>query len=794
MLSWMLRAIAVDEEIVDHLGDADVAFRYPHVVVIGGIILSVLALYIFRRQGRNLPNASIWLRASLTITRVVIVALLIAALADPFVKLDLETNQKPILAFLFDQSASMKLPVGLFDSPGEERRQAAAAGYNIADAPLDPRARNALAATDRAHHVQNVLDHLSPEFLGTLTNRYAVEFYSFAEELTALATDPAQPRFPKISEASGLATNLGDAIMHVLQNARDRSIAGIVVISDGQNTAGGTLDEAARAASRRPAPIFAVPAGSSSRLRDIAVTDVACANSVAVGDTVHVIGKIEASGFEKRRVSVELRENDRLLDSKELVLEESQQQQVDLAFQATQPGCHCLTIKVPPEREESELLRSNNSDCVMVQVTDQKLRVLYIEGQPRWDFRFLKNAMRRDHGLRGKAAQAPDIILEREIRRLGERATAAALPRSSKEFADYQVIILGDVSPEFLTPALVDNLDEAVRRDGVGLIVEAGPMFMPHAFGERLQGLLPVHLIGGHAGIEPEPGQRFSIELTPEGMANDALRFFDEPGRNVDAWDRLPAYGWCVAGERPAAGASVLAWNPAVRGNFGKVPIIASQRAGKGKVWLVGLDSTWLWRENVGDRYFYKFWGQAIRDVARQGGDEESQASIEIRPVHAQPRELVQIELRAPSSKEQSQRLRIHRDGSDQMLDMMPVQGVAGCYRATFSSPEPGNYRVIFDAAGGQRRIEAPLQILSASEEFRNPNVNRLALQALTAGSGGRLLELHELSSLPERLKGSSKVLSIHREASLWDNWLVLVLIICLYSVDVGLRRLAGLS
>jgi hypothetical protein len=412
---------------------------------------------------------------------------------------------------------------------------------------------------------------------------------------------------------------------------------------------------------------------------------------------------------------VELREGDKLHDTKDLTLLGGEQQQLELIFQATTAGRRSLTVHILPQPEESEPLRVNNTVTTSVQVSEQKLKVLYLEGQPRWDFRFLKNAMQRDRGLDGRFQQGPDIRLEAELRRLPADQQAVALPQTLEQMAEYHTIILGDVSPRLLTPAFLDLIDQAVRDRGVGLIVEAGPNGMPFAFGEKLHMLLPVRPRLGVAGIEPHPAKPFRVELTPEGALEEALRFHDDPARNKLMWQHMPTFWWCAASERTAPGATVLAVNPGFDTRQGKLPLIAHHFAGQGRVMFVGTDSTWTWRQNVGDRFFYKFWGQSIRFVARRDGSEANNPQ--------------------PTAK---------------------------------SAPD--------------------------IEEFRHPEVNRAALEQWASLSGGRLVELPDIGKLSGWLAGESQRTALHIEQSLWDNWLMVVLIVALFSCDIGLRRLTGLS
>src|SRR5207253_7225657 len=133
-----------------------------------------------------------------------------------------------------------------------------------------------------------------------------------------------------------------------------------------------------------------------------------------------------------------------------------------------------------------------------------------------------------------------------------------------------------------------------------------------------LKDLLPVRLRSGAAGLEAAVYKPFRLELSPDGAVHEAMRLYDDPGRNQNVWSSMPPYYWCAAAEGPSPAATVLAWNPSIQGRFGKTPLVAHHYAGKGRVLFIGTDSTWLWRQNVGDRFFYTFWGQSIRFVARR--------------------------------------------------------------------------------------------------------------------------------------------------------------------------------
>jgi hypothetical protein len=637
------------------------------------------------------------------------------------------------------------------------------------------------------------------KLLGPLAEKYEVRAYSFADRTTPLEPRSLRPRSGSEPDPPGAATRLGDAIGRVLEEAGDRHAAGVIILSDGQNTAGQAPGDSARAARTARTPLFTVPCGTAAPLEDISLVDVFTSGTVSLHDTATVAVTLEAHGFAGRSVKVELRDGDKVLDTKDLVLRGGERQQLELTFQAKEPGLRQLTVRVPPLPEEPELLHGNNTDTAVVRVSDEKLKVLFVEGWPRWDFRYLKNTLGRDHGIAGRTTREPDIILEAEWRRLPPAQRSLALPQQLEQLTEYDTVILGDASPQLLTAEFLDLLNKGVRDKGVGLIVAAGPRAMPHAFPETFRDLLPVRLRPGVAGFEAPAATPFRIELTPAGTLHEVMRFQDDPAGNRSTWEQFPPSWWCAAAERPAAGATVLAWNPRSQDSEDRTPLIAYHHAGQGKVLFVGTDSTWSWRQNEGERLFGKFWGQAIRFVARQDETASKKTRLEVRSPRVRAGEQSQVELWAftPDGTPRTDPalvVGVGGPGHADVLWLAPDANAKGRYTGTLAIPTAGEHRVRFDPGGGNAIIEAKVQVQDSNLEWRHPNVNRAALQQIASESGGKLVEIPDLETILPLLGGESRRTEMHRQVSLWDNWLTLALLAGLFCLDVALRRLLGLS
>ncbi|MDA0833522.1 MAG: hypothetical protein O2955_15055 [Planctomycetota bacterium] len=798
MWSWFLKIIGVSPDVLTHLERAELVWQRPAILWLGLLLIGPAGYFIYRRQLVNLPTVASKWRNILTATRVTTLLILIAILAGPYLRIDHKFERKPIVAVLFDRSQSMNLPAGPFETDDESLEAATGLGHDPTQ-PIDESAKKTIDEKSRAELAHALFLSAREDWLKQLDDQFEVRFYSVARETEPLADPFSEQGNTTTIAAEGPATHIGTAVNHVLEEAAGQAVAAMVLFSDGQNTGGFSPSESIASANRAKTPLFPVLVGSRKRLQDLSIVDVYTSGQVSVGDTVRVAVTIESQGFDGRPITVELREGEKTLDAKELTLSSSEQQQLELIFVATEPGLRYLTVVVPSFPEEPEALRTNNTDVAIVRVSEDKLKLLIVEGLPRWDFRFLKNAVKRDHGLAGATSDEVDILLEAEWRRLSTEEQQTKLEQVVESLADYHTVVLGDVSPELLKESWRPLLIESVQNQGLGLIVAAGPNFMPQAFDSSFQELLPVQLRPKTQGTEAPAYKPFRVEVSPPGLIHDAMRLYDDPARNQFVWTRMPPFYWSAAAERASPAATVLAWNPTVENRFGKMPLIAYHYAGEGKVAFVGTDSTWTWRQNVGDRYFYRFWGQMIRFVARKETSGKKIDSLEVRPLRAQPGEKAEIELFAyntDNSPRSDASLEITAVGpnGNETVELLPDVAHEGRYVGQYAPKQIGEHRLLYQPASTKKPVEAKLRVIPSAVELRDPNVNRPFLDNLAQATGGKLLKMNELHDMPELLTGKPQLVEIHREATIWDNWLTLLLLVIVYSIDVGIRRLMGLS
>jgi hypothetical protein len=797
MGEWLLQLVGIDATLSQRLGEAQWTWARPWLFWFGAVALLPLGWFVLRRHRRSLPHLTPGQRGVLTTCRVGVLGVLVFVLGGPYLRLEESIEHKPIVAILVDGSQSMALPVGGYRDDARLGAVAAAAGLHDADATLSPEVRRELTNLTRAELVARVWDNHAGAMLPPLQERFDVRGSRFAGRVEPTA---ASELAAESGEGLGSGTAIGEALRRVADDAGARPIAGVLLLSDGQSNRGADPIEVVRdlratAGDTGAMRVWTVPVGGDERLTDISLLDVLAPPRLTRGDTAMVVATIASHGFADREVNVRLREGGEVLHEQAVVLADDRRQQVTLNFEADTPGLRLLTVEV--ERLAEEQVADNNQRVVAIEVDESQWQVLYLEGYPRWDYRFLDHALRRDRGLSVRivmedqlAAQLPE----------GESlASAARLPQDAEAWAEHDVVVLGDVSEALLTRRHQEELARAVRDRGLGLIVQAGPLHMPHTLrGGPLAALLPVEPVAGdeasgdRGGWEAPAFAPYRMAVTATGASHPALRLYDQAARNRGVWSQMPAFYWAAAVGEPRPGATVLATLEAAER---RAPLVAEHFAGRGRVLFIGTDATYRWRRNIGDHLFYRFWGQAVRHVASTAAHDDDTSWLAVDPPRVEPGESIGLELFSVDASGRAREavtatVSITRGEWSESVDLQRTP-TPGLYRGRWTPPDPGEY-AFTHADAANRRATASALVAPSEAELLRPDVDRDALGRLADTGGGELIEIDELSRFAAALEGEAVEQRRVVEQEVWDNWLTLLVLIGLYCTDVYVRRMTG--
>jgi hypothetical protein len=701
--------------------------------------------------------------------RILLTGLRLAALAVLCVgvmrlSLVIDQTSLPSLAILIDRSGSMaRQDVETF---GEQSRHVSRLGA-----------------------VQGWLSRSPENPLESLGQSYRLRLFSFAGNVQPIASDqqPEELITTVLSlRPDGRETRLASALQAVLEDFRGAPPAAVIVFSDGLASEGPTerLSVAAEAARSAAVPVWAIGVGSASSGVDLAITEVLADEIALLGDTVTFDARVEATGISSRNVEVRLTDpQGEVLDTALAAIDASGSARAALSWQPTAEGRQRAIVQVLPLPDELDI--ENNLQSVSVQVRSRKLKVLYVERQPRWEFRHLKAALERDESI-----ELRTVLLQSDLDYTREDRTALAQPPASEtELFDYDAVILGDVEPGLLPTGFLDLVGRHVSENGAGAILIAGERFNPSAYRQSpLEDVSPV--IADRTSATRSDG--VAPVITSAGQRHALFRLEADPA--ADEQLSLPELHWSAEVSNLKAGAEVLAeLTPA--GGAASVPVVVVQRFGGGQVLWHGTDELWKWRRLREDALYGRYWSQAVRWVsrARLAGNSTAGELRTDRRVYS-PGDPIRILLSVreedalpPDFRPQ---LELERASGERRSLTMGPDGDARRFSAVVTAVGQGVNRIRWVNSPAAGVSEWEFRIDSSGNETQAAAIDREDLARASQLTRGRYLEWGEVEKLRQELPTGRPVISSRATTiPLWNRWEAAALFCGLVCVEWFVRR-----
>lgn len=554
-------------------------------------------------------------------------------------------------------------------------------------------------------------------------------------------------------------------------------LAGVLVLSDGlHNSDAAPMPETLRLAESE-IPAYAVEIGERTRLPDLILEDVKFPSYSIMNEALVLPFRVTNTLQEDVPVQVVLTADRVEVARQEVRVDSGKSGEGALRWIPRREGTVEFSVQVEPHPYEEFL--ENNKMTAAVDIRKTLIRVLIIDSLPRWEIRFLRNALNRDPGVNvDTLLYHPDIGIQ------AGPGYLAGFPQDRDAWSQYDVVFLGDVGKgeNELSEQDLQNLEVLVQEQGSGLVFLPGPRGGQLRLADSpLASLLPVEYdrsLPRGVGINLEMG----MELTREGRGHLLTQLSSSTAKNLQIWRRLPGFYWFAGVTRARVGAEVLATHNSRRNENGRIPLLVTRDSGTGHVLFMGTDAAWRWRRGVEDLYHYRFWGQVVRWMAHKRhmfGDEGARLFMQPeRPLVGQEVTLT-LSLRGAMalSEEVPFRLRVvHENGEVVSPTVNGLEG-GGTYQARWVPSVPGTVRIeLLDLNGSdvpwfssEFRVEGdiPEKIgLPAQPGF---------LKELARITGGELVPREEASSLLERLQRlprEQKVLTVRR---VWQHpfWIV---------------------
>jgi len=751
--------------------------------LVGAAALCFLAaVFLFARSDtRHLKPG---LRAALLALALVAGVFLTGLALDPTLIRSWPDPHKPRCVVLVDASRSMLLEDMAPGGGAEWVRP----GEDGADAERRDK-------VSREDVVRFVLTESPQSWLARVKEGFEVAGYRFSSEVERLPL--GQGAAPFKVDPEGFSTALGDAIEEAATGAESSRPRAVILLSDGAWNAGQSPSEVARVLGRLGTPVFVVGVGDPEPPCDVAVTSLRGPKKALLGDELFLTARIAVTGVGSRPLRIELVTDNEVVAQKQFFPPPSGgEMNVNLSHIPQRPGSYRYTVRVAAQEGEKDT--SNNSASEIVDVMESKIKVLFVESEPRWEYRFIRNVFERD-----PAVELNVCLLRPKVGPIEGQHYIAALP-DKKRLSSYDVVIVGDVARDSLPDEFLEGTAQLVRERSGALIVLAGRRSHYRTLsGTPVGEILPVTVTGGGAGYR-KTGSPFQAELTPEGASHLVTRLSQDEEENESIWSAMPSMRWSATVGSLRRGAEALLVHPYRLAGTRKLPLIAVHRVGSGKVMFCGVEGTWRWRRGVGDKYHYRFWAQAVRWMAKKQFTEgDPRARLDLDRTECATGDAVEVQVYClgpdgyPLDKGRVG-LQIKRpDGETLRLVMEPAPGGWGIYRAKFTPTGPGTYemRPIVAIYGEQPLPSvASLTVVCPDLEKRFLAQDRNALKAIAEASGGRYLEIGQVNELPSLLEARVERRMLTAEYAPFRHWAYYVLLSCILGVAWFARKRSGLA
>jgi len=600
-----------------------------------------------------------------------------------------------------------------------------------------------------------------------------------------------------VNDAIGDATALGSAIAEAVDKFGGEDLTSLVIFTDGIDNAGRKPLEVVEALS---VPLFIVGVGAKAEAqageeKDYSIDNVVADKRVMVNKLAQVQVSCGSRGYPNRQVQVQLLLKDKTLYSGVAALgPQRPKNEVMLSYTPTVPGKYVYTVKMPVENDE--LNKDNNIRMFTVQVIDPVNRVLYVEGTPRWDYKFLNRVFTGNRNL--NAVSYLRIAANMMLVQGGADADARETPPLGEgELEEFKVLIIGDVGHDYFTDDQLERIAKFVESGGSLLMTAGKENFGKNGFaGTPLARVMPVSLDAADTYQEA----KVAVTTTPDGAAHPIFQDI-----KID-WSLAQELISVIATGKPKAGATVLLESP-----DGKYPVVVVQRYGQGKTVVLLSDSTWEWKLGRAVKplpidLYEVFWSSLVDWLLPEETEVRRAKAVELLTDkdEYELNEQVHLIVCATDSEGGLARdavVRCEVQMPDNKIDKRDAQlGDISAYSTslkegylTFFTPHmSGRYSVTAIAEkGGQEigRDEVSFIVGDPALEFRVTDINRQLLEDLAFKTKGKYYTPETANELLEDIVAKEKTVTRTERKEIWNDWWVLVTFVALMTSEWIVRK-----
>jgi uncharacterized membrane protein len=611
--------------------------------------------------------------------------------------------------------------------------------------------------------------------------------------------DGGMSRISKLDDlktsAPAPATRIGDGLKQLAGEAADLPIGAVVLLSDGADNSGGIdLDTISAFRSRR-IPVHTVGFGLEQVQHDVEVDDAIVAPRALADSRLAAKISFHQRGYAGQKSMLTVRADNKVLAAHQITFASDGQTQNDtLTFNAGDAGAKTLQFTIDPLPGEEN--RANNGITRLVNVESSKRRILYVEGEPRWEYKFIRRAEEDDRIV---SIASMLRTSENKIYRQGvedPKELADGFPTRAEDLFGYQALMIGSVEANYFTPGQKELIQQFVDRRGGGLLLLGGRASLGDGgwAASSLADLLPVVLPNKKGTFHRDPAY---AELTPVGADSVITRLVEDPAKNVERWKKLPYMMDYEEVGTPKPGAVVLA---EMNAGGRKMPLLVTQNYGRGRTAVLATGGTWRWQmsQPLGDPTHTEFWQQLLRWLVTDTPGRVV-ASVPSQMLFDDGRVRFSADVRdknyLPAADAKVQAHILGPGGSAAQVDLTPDPDSPGTFHADWTADQAGSYLTEVIATRGNDELGRDVMTFArmdgVAENFHTEQ-NRDLLQKLSEQTGGRYWKPEELSRLPNEISYSEAGITVRDTKDLWNMPIVFLLLLLLPSSQWLLRRKWG--
>jgi hypothetical protein len=734
------------------------------------LLALVLALFIYFVYIRPKLRLSKPVKATLVLLRTALVVLIVVLLLRPVIVVSSVIPRSSNVAVLIDDSLSMKLQ----DMP---------------------------ARSSRLESVKQALLSERNPFLTRLDEKFRTDLYGFSEELFGL-------KRPQDLYGEGRGTDLGGALEETVKRSAGIPLSAIVLATDGAANVPRDLSAILRDLRARDIPVFTIGIGNTSRTMDAELTRITLPRRILVGSRVNLEALVSLSGYNATKVLMSVREDGRATKTQEFNLRGNETQTVDMEFVPATAGFHRYSVEITPL--DGELTIENNKQEALVEVIEGPLRVLYVEGEPRWELGKIRESLQPNE--KNVTLVSLQRTGENKFYRQGignQEELVAGFPKTEEELFSYQGLILGSIEAAFFTTEQIRNIEAFVSRRGGGLLALGGRLaFNGGNYKSTPVGdTLPLILDGHTPNVADSFAPVFKAQLTRAGQAHPITRLNEDRTLSLKTWTELPpiSVSESLPGIKP--GATVLLEARRIDNTGGPagqtVPLLVHQRYGRGQSLAFTSADTWRWRMRMDSRStaHETFWRQILRYLVNSSPlQTEIGAERDVFGINDNVRIVADLRDKQfnPVSDAQATARVVKPSGAtiDVPLRFTALNGLNN-YTGEFKADELGQHRIELISNSskiGQAKVQSSILVSELNREFFTASQNSDLLKRIAAETGGKYYQLDGLQSLIDDLTYRRTPYSERATKELWDMPINFILIIGLLSAEWFLRKREGLA